>query len=647
MIERIRKDYKKIIKYLIVAIVVFHAASSVFGFMNSVLDARIRSYHVNEAVIESVPATGIYEKEFLCVGSIMDSIQVEATTTEGTQGTIFYQILDQKGNVVLENIEDVWSMCDERGGLFIDVSERGLIQGERYVVRVDFQKAENLNVTLGSSQLSIRQYFEFAYRTQYMIAIVGLFLAGIVWLYFIYKKGLTAKMFLITSLVVGTFIVFIMPPVSRDDEYRHFLRSYTGAVDYATIELKVPTGTESGIMGATGEQYIATVPYEINELRLMDYEENYNGYGYVQEKNGQFCIEKFIATLKAEHTGEMYGVSATATATRGDVYYWPQIMAMKVAAVFETNDLLMFYVARFGQLLVCVLMEALAIYIAPKAKEMIWLMAFIPNSLLLKSSCNCDGLLISEMILLVAIVVWMKEEKIDFISKKGAIGLLAYLVLTYNITLMKVPYIIACVGLLVYLTKDNFKKTIEIVKENKKTAKVVAIIIALLAVVVLIFKGQEIIVGIILKFLPEEHFYYILGHPGYIVQLFGYKTFEMILNLYVGMKGNNWLNYPVLVVLLLMLMQKRQPIIKRAWFAVLFGGMIVLIVLVGYIMTPADYGVIWGITYRYLLPFMMIGALCLPAGNEKTEVIAQKCVPLLLFETTIVTMISWLVWGTI
>ncbi len=650
MIEKIQKNYKQIIKYALMLLAIFFVVKAGIGEIKYVLNRGMQSYHVNEASITTIPYNEIAGGEFLCVGKEMDSIQVEVAVSSESTGNITYNIIDSDGNIVFEDTCDILSLCNEElQGIYIDVKEIGLVQGGRYSVYVDFSQTSNVAVTFGSGALSIRQYFEPQYTEVAVVVIIGFMVLGIVWLFIVDRVGYGPRVFFITSTIVGLLVALFMPACVKDDEYRHFIRAYTDAVDYAYIEEKVPTGTESGIIGVSGSEmeYIATVPYEINELRLLDYEENYNGYGYHQEGNTRTCLDKLIATLKAEDNGKMYQVSATATATRSDVYYWPQILAMQIASIFGVTDLLLYWVARFGQVFVCVLFETLAIKIAPKLKEMIWLLAFVPNALFLKASCNCDGLLISEMILLIAVVVWLKEEKIDLFSLKGAIGMFVYALLTYNIIIMKIPYIIVCAGMLVYLGKDNFIKLIELAKKDRKITVIATGCIVVCMVIGLIIIDKTIFLNLIFKFLPEEHFYYILENPGYIYNLFIRKWWELLENLYVGMDGKAIISYPITIVILIAMLKKNQPLIKRFIYAALFAVMIMVIVLVGYIMTPPDYGVVWGVSYRYLLPFVLTGALCLPSGNEKSEAVAKSLMPICIFVVTISTLLAWCVWWSV
>lgn len=643
MLEKIQKNYKSIIKYALMLIAIFLVVKTGIQMIQYVLNRDLKSYHVVESVVETLPANENYTTEFLCVGKEMDSIQIEAVLTEDTTGVVFYQLMDINGNVVLEKEVDVSELCRDGSGLYIDVKDMNLVQGQYYTIHTDFSKTENLQVVLGSGKLSIRQFFEPSYTGVAIGVIIGFVLLAIFWLFYVDRKGYNEKVFLVTSLVVGIMVAIFMVPCSKDDEYRHFIRVYTGATN-TEVELRQYQGIEHGIMTG-GQEYVATVPYQINELRLLDYEANYNGIGYFPEVNNQLCLDKLVATLKTETTDEVYYVSCAATALRSDIYYWPQIIAVQIAAFFGVADLLLYYAARIGQVIVCVFMETLAIKIAPRLKEIIWLISFVPSVILLKSSCNCDGLMISEIVLLVAIAVWFKESKTDVLSVKGLIGIVAYAVLTYNIMVMKIPYILISIGMLIYLGRDNFVKVIDIIKANKKTTILAVGIVLALGILVFAWMDKTFIWNLVYSFLPEWHFNYILDNPGYILRLFINKWFEMFLGLYVGMKGSSIISYPIAFVLLITLLKRTQPLWKRFLYACLFAVMIMIIVLVGYTMTPPDYGMIWGISYRYLLPFVIIGALCLPSGNEKTEVVAQKLIPICIFLSTASTLMNWLVGG--
>lgn len=645
MLEKIQKNYKQIIKYGLMLLAIFFVVNTGVQMIQYVLNREVRSYHVVEAVVETIPTNESYATEFLCIGKQMDSIQVEAVLTENSTGNIRYQILNADGSVIKEDFTDVYKLCKDGNGLYIDVKSLELVQGDFYTITIDFSQTQNVQVVLGSGRLSIRQFFEPEYTEIAITGIVLFMVLSVVWLFYVDRKGYDTKVFLVTSLVVGIIIAFLMPPCSRDDEYRHFIRAYTDAVN-ANVELRQYQGVEHGVMTA-GQEYVATVPYQINELRLMDYEANYNGPGYYQEVNNQLCLDKFMATLKSEANESDYYVSSAATALRSDVLYWPQIMAVQIAAFFGVADLLLYYAARIGQLVICVLMEAFAIKIAPRLREIVWLLAFVPSALFLKASCNPDGLLISEIVLLIAIAVWFKESETDIISVKGGLGLAAYGIVTYSIMVMKIPYILISVGMIVYLGKSNFAKIIKLIKTHMKETVVIMSLVVVLGIIAIIVVDKTIILNLVYSFLPEWHLSYMLENPGYIVRLFIGKWFEMIPGLYVGMKGASVISYPIAIVVLMAMLKRTQPLWKRFIYAVMFAALIMVIVLVGYTLTPPDYGMIWGIGYRYLLPFVIVGALCLPSGNEKSEEISQKLIPICIFLSTSSTLLNWLVGGVV
>ena len=642
MKEKLLRNYKKIIFYFLTVLAILSIGRVCLESINRVLETGTKTYYVTERDMESVETKEAYEKEFLCIGTKMEQIQVEVSATENARGNVFYKIVDTGKNILLEKTCAIDELLDnDSSGLYIDVSDLGLIQGERYVLTMDFSETERLEVMLGDGNLSLRQYFEFAYKTQYIIAIAVCMIVITAWLLWIHKKELNAKQFFVTALFAGVLVACLTPPANRDDEYRHFIRAYTGAVDDAYIEEKKADGTENGMVSAYGP--IATVPYVINEIRLMDYEGNTNGYGYLQELNLGLCLDKLIATIKAEQTDVNYQVGAIATADRGIEYYWPQIVAMKIGNMLGVSDLFLYYVARFGQVFVCALMGALSIWIAPRLKEIIWLLTFVPNTLLLISSCNCDGLLISEIILLVAVVIWLKEEKIPLLSKKGALGISASVILTYNIVVMKIPYVIICLGILLYLGKDNISQIVNFLKKQRKAAIVMVCFATIAAFLSIVLLNKDMLLGKMYSFLPKEHIEYILQNKRYIFSLLTDKWGEMLKQLFTAMCGHNYIPYPIMIIGILLFLKKNQSIPKKVGFAMLFSLMVMVIVLVGYTLTPPDYGTIWGISFRYILPFVIVGALSFPVGTDSTEKIAKKFVPVSIYLATGTSLIAWLV----
>lgn len=648
MKETLQKDYKKIISYVFVAVAVLSVLITGIMAIKKVHRVDLKEYQVHgqfEQVLTPghINETESYIYQFQCVGKDMKALLVQGNVWELSGGIIWYRIEDVNKNVIVETVQRISeSYRDGYDGIWIDVSEIGLEQGEYYTFTLSVAGAHDILITYEDFKITVAQIFEYNYAGLYTVIVIGIMILSFVWLYYIYKKGYDEKLYVITSLVLGILVVFLMPPANRDDEYRHFLRAYM-EVKGLEAEYRLPTGQESGLIADNpyGE-IMMDVSSEVNALRLMGYRDNYNGFEYRTEINQFLCIDKLVTMLNSEPVEYQYGVSMAAVAYKNSSSYWPQVISMKLGDLFGARDLVLYYMARIGQLLVCIFMEVLAMKLAPSLKEIIWLLTFIPNAFILKASCNPDGLMTAEILLLAGLVVWMREEKIDLLSRKGVAETILYLGLSYNIMMMKFPYIIISVCLILYLKEDNVRKAIRWIERNKPLAKKLATGIALLSIIgVVVFK--DTIMNFVYAFLPQTHIDYIFAHPGEIVVLFAEKWIFMCFNLLFGMNGEFFIPYVLFVVIIIIMLKRRLPINKRVGFAALFGFLVMVIVLAGYSMSPPDYGAIEEIGYRYLLPFLVVGAFALPSGNETTEKYAKQLMPLAIFATMTTTMITWIV----
>ena len=644
----LQENYKKIISYLFVAVAVLSVLIAGVVAIKKVYDTELVAYQVH-GQFEEVWTPGhinepdSYIHEFQCVGKNTKALLVQGNVWEISDGIIWYRIEDENNNVVIETVQKI-SQSYRTGydGLWIDVSELGLEQGKNYTLFLNVSGAVQILITYENLKITVAQIFAYEYAWLYTVIVVGLMALACVWLYYVYKNGYTEKIYVITSLVLGIIIVFLMPPANRDDEYRHFLRAYAEVID-VEADIRLPSGEESGLITDSpyGEFFI-DVPSEINDLRLASYRDNYNGFEYRTEINSFLCIDKLLTVLGNEPVEYQYGVSMAAVAYKNNSSYWPQIFMMKVADLLGVRDLILYYMARIGQVLVCIAMEVLAMKLAPKMKEIIWLLAFIPNAFILKASCNPDGLMTAEILLLAAIVIWMKEEKIDVLSKKGLLACAGYFALSCNVLLMKVPYIIISLGLLVYLEKENVYRAWEWIKTHKNHALKITGSFVIVTTGLLVF-ARNAVVTFVHYFLPQTHIEYIFAHPVEVMMVFVKKWFFMCINLVSGMNGEFLVPYVIFVFIILAMMKKQLPIKKRIWFVGVFATLIMVIVLAGYSMSAPDSGVIEEIGYRYLLPFLVVGAIALPSGNDKTEAVAKKLMPLAIFATMTTTMITWIV----
>lgn len=645
---KLQGDYKKIISYVCVAVAVLSVLITGIMAIKKVHSVDLKEYQVHgqfEQVLEpghiNEPESYIYQ--FQCVGKDMKALLVQGNVWEMSTGIVWYHIEDENKNVVVENV--CWipdSYREGYDGIWIDVSDVGLEQGKYYTFTLNVSGAHEILITYEDFKIAVAQVFEYNYAWLYTFIVIGIMALAFVWLYFVYKRGYDEKLYVITSLVLGMLVVFLMPPANRDDEYRHFLRAYMD-VKGLEAEYRLPTGQESGLItdNPYGE-FLMDVSSEVNSLRLMGYRDNYNGFEYRTEINQFLCLDKLASMLKSDPVEYQYGVSMAAVAYKNSTSYWPQVIAMKIGDIFGARDLILYYMARLGQLLVCIGMEVLAMKLASSMKEIIWLLTFVPNAFILKASCNPDGLMTAEILLLAALVVWMREEKIDLLSRKGIAETILYLALSYNIMMMKLPYIIISICLILYLKEDNVRKAIRWIENHKSLAKKITIAIGVLCIVCAIV-FRNVILNFVYSFLPQAHIEYIFAHPGEIIVMFVEKWGFMCFNLLSGMNGEFFVPYAVFVFVIIIMLKKRLPNNKRISFAALFAFLVMVIVLVGYSMSAPDHGAIEEIGYRYLLPFLVVGAFALPSGNETTEKYAKQIMPLAIFATMTTTMITWIV----
>lgn len=647
--EKHADKIKKYVPIIIILVAVLSMARSAYGLIRMVWDTGRQSYLVNERnTAERLVETETFRTELEIVGKEMLSVEVRVSVGESPKGVLIWWMEDSHGKQVISKQEQEISqvLTEDRQRLSLRVPKGSLEQGKTYTLVTEFTGGRELSVLAGGKGLALVQYFSFRHQVLFTVIILLCSGTGLFILALIYKKGLKIRWYVVLSLFAGLMTVFFIPPMSKDDEFRHFVRVYTLAKGQNTIELSRVTPEDYGVLSnaADGLDYITSVPGEVNELRLLDFYVNFNDNSYHAERNQSLCLDKLLTLLGKEPPWEEVRVSCVGTVTKGMESYWPQVIPVWIGMHLGTRPVVWYYLARMGQMLTGVLLGALALKLAPKYKDMIWLLSFIPNVIALKSSCNSDGLLIAEMMLLVAVVLWIRETGSDILSKKALWADAAFLILSYGITKMKMPCFLFCTAVLFVLKKENLGKIIRCWKNHWRILAPCAAGAAVLAGIWVAFGGGlQFFLSKLYSFVPEWHVGYILEHPGYIVRLFGHEFYNQLRGLYYALNGANKIPYAMALIVSLLLCKREMPQWKRLLFAASFGIMVLTIILVGYTFTPPDYGSIWGLSFRYLLPFLPMAALAAPWGTERSQNAARTAYPTIIVVVVTVTSISWLV----
>lgn len=578
-----------------------------------------------------------FSDDFTCVGKKMLTLELDCDQlSPDINGEIEYEITDSQGKrlyICEEQLAN--SVKNER--LILDVSKVKLIQGENYVLKLRFANCEGIAVKMARDNLLLIQGFEASYIWVYILILV---FSNIFLFAFLYKtrNGVTNRSYLILSICIGIMFVFVMPPANRDDEWRHFVRAYTLAQGEFTIERKTLEGDEVGnIAFDDGKGYIVSIPKELNELRLVDYSYNYNEGIYADELNGSLCLDKLVSIYKSDMQGDI-NVSAAGVATRGMLYYWPQTLFIWLGMLIDASPMFFYYLARIGQLAVCTIFGWLSVHLTPKNKYIIWMVSFVPQIALLKSSCNPDAMLIAEIMLLMAIFLKIRDDKIDLFSRVGIRYIAVIFLLSINIILLKLPCFILCAILIVALNRENLQKIYPLLQQRKYRVGC-GILVVCVSFSVLIFRNKFL--ELLYKFIPSEHLEYILAHPKEVFWMFFNKFCEQLVELVNAINGGGLLPYGVIAAISLILLKNSFSLSKKILFTLAILIYMGMIILFGYVISPPGGGQILGISFRYMLPLVPVLAIVLPSGNTKTNKVVEKSCPVFITTCIITAVMNW------
>lgn len=603
-------------------------------------------YFVNEnGAYETAVETTELSREFTVVGKKTTSLELR-TNGENPEGKVRYIVWNDKSKMIVQSewIE-VKKLMTSDSALRLDVEKANLEQGKDYKVTVYFENCTNLNVLCNINGMAIQQNFKFIYRTEYLALIIIVSVVAVFFMALLLRFGLKNKLYVALFLTSGILAMFLIPPASRDDEYRHFLRVYTLAQGQFYLEPSEIRGDEIGNIGSTSVDYIIDVPKEVSEIRLLDHSENYNTASYYAEVNYTLCVDKVISILKSAPKSGTDRVSVIATGNRSMFFYWPQVITAWIAMQLQVRPLGIYYFARLGQVLFGTLIGWVCLKLASSQKILIWLVSFVPNIILLRSSCNSDGILISEILLVFSIMIWIRDKKIDILSVKAILPLVSWAILSYIIINTKFPYVVICLGVWLLLRRENLIKMSEFVRRYRK---ILVVILTVLVFAGIVWEGAidhgTFLMQKINGFIPKEHTDYIANNFKSVIVLFGKEWIKQLMGLWRSLNGYSIVPYAWLLVITLLFAKKEYSWKRKIWFALASAVMILSIVLVGFTLIPANSGYIWGITFRYLLPALPIMAVIFPCGNEESQTVVERIFPVFGVAELAVSCMSWLIW---
>jgi uncharacterized membrane protein len=195
--------------------------------------------------------------------------------------------------------------------------------------------------------------------------------------------------FLVLSLVGGTFQVFIVPPLQVPDEGDHWFRAWAMTNGQLTTD---PAGavTLPGSFARLADLYTGL----ISNTQVLP-----------PSLNGQPGFTGYDDLFNDTASSDTIEVGSRA-ANYGPVGYLPQAVGVGLGRLMGASPLACFYLARFANLFAAVLLFFFAIRLAPFGKQLVMLLALLPMTMFQLASVSPDAITISGAILFTSLLLW-------------------------------------------------------------------------------------------------------------------------------------------------------------------------------------------------------------------------------------------------
>lgn len=606
-------------------------------------------------------ATDTMVTQFVNHGKKLYTLELMIQKNESYEGgELYYQISNQQGEILSQNestLQDVINQFNsDWDAIVIDCTSLNLEHGETYQLEFKITSENPVYVMMNENgEIQQRQTMSFEYSGQIITAlIVFVSFFSVIIVILAIRKGFTDRQFLIAGLVLGIVSCFVLTPCTADDEFRHFLRVYDivdsstkaeWSNDYSDAYGNVIVENQNGAA-------IISVPYQVNRLRLMDINNNYDNMSYEAEMNYVGCIDEIIRVLlKSDNNSESSKVSIVATMSITILVYLPQVILAFIGKLFGMNAVGIFYMARIGNMLFALLIAFACIKILPKYRNVIFVLYFAPNALWIRASCNRDSFITAVAMLFITYVLYLKENKLNILKPTRLVTIMALLGL---LAIGKLPYLLL-VLLLCVMGSENFPENIN---RYKRYILTVAMVACLFVCGLLSYKIVNVISTTISNTGTEvveevneqageptvTHLSYALENPGRVANAISqrYKTIftEDLKRSVYGYRYTFGRLYLYLAAFILILNRKMLNMKGRIVAVVTFMINWLAIVVVGYTFGAPDLGYIWGINPRYMIPILPLMASVICIGNEKTNVLADAMVPTCIVGLSAIEIVS-------
>ncbi|RKH68604.1 DUF2142 domain-containing protein [Corallococcus aberystwythensis] len=192
--------------------------------------------------------------------------------------------------------------------------------------------------------------------------------------------------FLLVAAVLGAVLSFLTPPFQVADEPAHFYRAYQVS-EGQLVATRIPVGDAGGQLPRS----IVRVSQEVSD--------GVGGHPQVRQDR-QRLREAMHTALAPQDTQEW---RFAASAVYFPLVYFPQSLGMAPARLLEASPVGVLWAGRLGNVLVALVLTALALRLMPFQRWAFALLALTPMVLFQRASVSADPITLSACLLLLAL----------------------------------------------------------------------------------------------------------------------------------------------------------------------------------------------------------------------------------------------------
>lgn len=520
------------------------------------------------------------------------------------------------------------------GSLDFDMSNVKDTMNQTFVLRVRSHFDVPLSVSVSNhGYLNVKEIYDFQYYKLVKVGIVTLNIIVLMIAAILVTKIRIEKKFLVLSLVLGFGAVFFIAPCSAPDEWRHFIRAY----DIAQGNMICDEIVDIDETQTTG---VCVIPIEYldikntNEMQITH---------WTDESNSKICIPKFLSLFaKVNESGEKSREPIPGTYDKSLIEYFPQVLFIVIAKFCKMTPILVFYMARIGNLLAASCAGYFAIKIIPRYKYLLMGLYFLPVMTFLRSTSSTDGMLYSSILLFIAYTLHLKYKGRNVLSLKH---LMFYIGIVTYIAVLKLPYVFFCLLILLTESEDCKFRGYVIKAETAKflfTIMILGSAIFIRTMIAGMFSSplatvQEVSLGDLME--------YIIHHKLLTLSLLVRTFLDDALNMIID--GSAWpyggIYFFAYMIVLGVICVNGDSFSWKKWERIFLISLACfiwsLIIIVFFMKTSIGADKIWGLQGRYLTP--MFGFIELAASVDRSDhdSLTFKIAPVLILGCNVIYFI--------